>query len=140
MRLSDTPFVQQKPNIPKPKWAVKRGILGLYPHIVSPDVHIDHHRSELKMYFHGLDQDGGQRSLSATKKDGLTWKIHPKRIEQTYLRVFRYESMTYAIDLGGEVLRETENGVFQTGGWIFPTEHHHFAVLVKGNILHVIWS
>ena len=140
LRLSETPFVQQKPNVPEPKWAVDRGISGLYPHIASPDVHIDHQRSELKMYFHGLDQDGEQRSLTATSKDGLTWKVHLKRIEQTYLRVFRYESKTYAIALGGEVLRETKNGLFQTGGWIFPTEHRHSAVLVKGNILHVIWS
>lgn len=83
MTLSDTPFVQQKPNVPEPNWAVKRGISGLYSHIASSDVHVDHHRCELKMYFHGLDHDREQRSLTATSKDGLTWKVHPKRIEQT---------------------------------------------------------
>ena len=86
LRLSNTPFAQQKPDVPEPRWAVERGVSGLYPHIASPDVHIDHHRCELKMYFHGLDQDGEQRSLTATSKDGLTWKVHPRRIEQTYLR------------------------------------------------------
>ena len=140
LSLPQTPLPLQKPDVAEPQWAVARGVSGLYPHIASPDVHIDHEQRQMRMYFHGLDHDGVQRSLSAYSYDGLDWTVHPRRINQTYLRVFTYQDITYALALGGQFMRQTDDGDFLLGGWAFPSGHRHAAVLLRGDQLHVIWT
>ena len=39
--LKETPFTRERPNLKQPQWATKEGVDGLYPHIASPDVHIN---------------------------------------------------------------------------------------------------
>lgn len=140
LHLSETPLPTQKPDVAEPQWAIDRGISGLYPHIASPDVHVDHSTNQLKMYFHGLDHDGEQRTLCATSADGLIWAVIPKRINQTYLRVFEYGGARYALALGGQVMREDPQGYFELGHWLFSKTHRHSAVIVREDKLHVIWS
>jgi len=139
LRLAETPFPQTPPDAAQPAWAVAKGVDGLYPHIASPDVHVDHGARLLRMYFHGLDHDGEQRSLVASSRDGIGWEVGVDRIDQAYLRVFSHSGQRYALALGGQLLREGSEG-FEPGPWLFPRGHRHAALLLRGDLLHVLWT
>ena len=139
--LKETPFTQERPNVKQPQWATEEGIDGLYPHIASPDVHINASEKSLEMFFHGLDHDGEQRSLCALSNDGLTWWVQSERINQTYLRVFNYKNKRYALGCGGQILKQNSDGIFQLGPWSFGDRgHRHAGVLVRGDNLYVVWT
>ena len=140
LHLDQTPFPQTQPTVPQPAWAASVGVNGLYPHIASPDIHVDNTDRLLRMYFHGLDHDGEQRSLVATSSDGLDWNVGDERIDPIYLRVFQYYGQTYALALGGEILRQMPTGDFERGPRPFPEGHRHSAVLVRDDTLHVFWT
>lgn len=139
LRLTETPFPQTAPNVAQPAWAVAKGVDGLYPHIASPDVHSEPETRTVRMYFHGLDHDGVQRSLVARSRDGIGWEVGEPRIDQAYLRVFSHNGRRYALALGGQVLRDGDGG-FEPGPWLFPRGHRHAAVLLRGDLLHVLWT
>ena len=139
--LKETPFTQERPNIKQPQWATEEGVDGLYPHIASPDVHINASEKSLEMFFHGLDHDGEQRSLCALSNDGLTWWVQSERINQTYLRAFNYKNTRYALGCGGQILKQNSDGIFQLGPWSFGDRgHRHAGVLVRGDNLYVVWT
>ena len=140
LHLEQTPLPQTPPPVPQPDWALALGVDGLYPHIASPDVHVEARHRRLVMYFHGLDDSGGQVSLIAVSPDGLDWHVRPRKIAQAYLRVFTHAGTRYALAWGGQVLRATPEGGFQPGAWLFPGGHRHSAVLVRGDTLHVLWT
>ena len=139
--LKETPFTHERPNVKQPKWAMEKGVDGLYPHIASPDVHINELDKSLEMFFHGLDHDGEQRSLCAVSNDGLTWRVRSKRINQTYLRLFQYKHNKYALGWGGQILKKNSSGIFEMGPWSFGNQgHRHAGVLVRGDKLHIVWT
>ena len=139
--LKETSFTHERPNIEQPQWAKEQGVDGLYPHIASPDIHINEAEKSVEMFFHGLDYDGEQRSLHAESSDGLTWQVQQARINQTYLRIFRYKRKKYALGWGGQILRQNTSGIFEMGPWAFGDQgHRHAGVLVKGDKLHVVWT
>ena len=141
LHLKETPFTHERPNAKQPQWATEEGVDGLYPHIASPDVHINTREKSLEMFFHGLDHDGEQRSLRALSNDGLTWWVQSQRIKQTYLRVFRYKNIKYALGWGGQILRQNSDGTFELGPWSFGDKgHRHASALVQGDKLHVVWT
>lgn len=141
LHLKETPFTHERPNAKQPQWATEEGVDGLYPHIASPDVHINTREKSLEMFFHGLDHDGEQRSLRALSNDGLTWWVQSQRIKQTYLRVFRYKNIKYALGWGGQILRQNSDGTFELGPWSFGDQgHRHASALVQGDKLHVVWT
>ena len=141
LHLKETPFTHERPNAKQPQWATEEGVDGLYPHIASPDVHINTREKSLEMFFHGLDHDGEQRSLRALSNDGLTWWVQSQRIKQTYLRVFRYKNKKYALGWGGQILRQNSDGTFELGPWSFGDKgHRHASALVQGDKLHVVWT
>lgn len=139
LHLAETSFPQIPPALPQPAWAAAKGVDGLYPHIASPDVHCDPGARAMRMYFHGLDHDGEQRSLVASSRDGISWEVGKCRIDQAYLRVFGHRGRRHALALGGQVLREGHRG-FEPGPWLFPRGHRHAAVLLRGDLLHVLWT
>ena len=141
LHLKETPFTHKRPNAKQPQWATEEGVDGLYPHIASPDVHINMKEKSLEMFFHGLDHDGEQRSLRALSNDGLTWWVQSQRIKQTYLRVFCYKNIKYALGWGGQILRQNSDGTFELGPWSFGDQgHRHASALVQGDKLHVVWT
>ncbi|MGR3614813.1 MAG: hypothetical protein ACU0BB_02065 [Paracoccaceae bacterium] len=140
LRLDQTPLPQSAPSTEQPEWARLAETDGLYAHVASPDVHVDAAARCVRMVFHGLDHDGEQRSLEARSWDGVTWDVAPRRIDQTYLRCFAYQSTRYALAWGGQLLRDDGLGGFTMGPWIFPKGHRHCAVLVRGDLLHVFWT
>ena len=113
----------------------------LHPHIASPDVHVDHERREIRMYYHGMLEDGEQRTRVAVSADGISFDARPEILGNSYFRVFRHEGWYYALVMPGE-LRRSRDGLtgFESGPMLFCPEMRHSAVRYTGNALDVFWS
>ena len=138
--LDQTPFPSAAPDVPQPAWAVAMGVDGLYPHIASPDVHVDHQGRRLVMWFHGLDHDGEQRSLRATSINGLDWRVEPNRFDPVYLRVFHYAGRHFALAHGGQMFAFEHGGLRLVNGGLFAPGFRHGAVRVVGDRMQVVWT
>ena len=111
------------------------------PHIASPDVHVDVAQSRIRMYFHGLDGYGVQRSRVAVSFDGLTFTVLPSTIPAVYMRAFAHQGMTYALAMPGTFLRSRDGlSDFEAGPTLFAADQRHTALLRRGNILHIFWT
>ena len=113
----------------------------LHPHIASPDVHVDHDRREIRMYCHGMRQDGEQRTRVAVSADGIAFEARPEILGNSYFRVFRHQGWHYALVMPGE-LRRSRDGLtgFEPGPILFCPEMRHAAVRCAGDALDVFWS
>ena len=113
----------------------------LQPHIASPDVHVDRDRREIRMYYHGMLEDGEQRTRVATSTDGIGFEAHPEILGNSYFRVFRHRGWYYALVMPGE-LRRSRDGLtgFEPGPVLFCPEMRHAAVRCTGEALDVFWS
>jgi hypothetical protein len=128
------------PPGPAPDWA-KGGIDWLYPHVASPDVHVDPERREIRMYFHGLLPDGEQMTRVAVSRDGLAFKVRPALLGPSYFRVFRHGGWHYALAHPNLVLRSRDGlADFEPGPAPLDPATRHTAALVRGDILHVFWT
>jgi len=82
---------------------------GCTGHIASPDVHGDHARQEIRMYFHGpAKRGGGQKSFVAVSKDGLHFKAMDEVLGQFYFRVFPWQDAWFAMAKGGQLYRSED--------------------------------
>ena len=113
----------------------------LHPHIASPDVHADHERREIRMYYHGMLEDGEQRTRVAVSADGIHFEARPEILGNSYFRVFLHEGWHYALVMPGE-LRRSRDGLtgFEPGPVLFRPEMRHAAVRYAGDTLDVFWS
>lgn len=111
------------------------------PHIASPDVHVDHERRRIIMYYHGLEDVGRQVTRVAESADGINFLAHPQILGRSYLRVFQWRGETYGITMPGQVYRaQSALGPFETGPLLFNPDMRHCAVLVRGDTLFVFWT
>jgi hypothetical protein len=126
-------------------------------HIASPDVHIDHDRKRIHMYYHGpVDPDGPaihrshdnvslivgkQQSFLATSTDGIRFDSATKVLGSSYLRVFRWNNCFYALGMPG-IFYRSRNGLggFVQGPTRFTPDMRHAAVKVEGNRLRIFYS
>ncbi len=140
--IFDSLFCSQRPKNagPVPDWA-KDGRDWLYPHIASPDVHVDQDKRCIRMYFHGLCCDGEQKTRVALSNDGLEFDVHREILGPSYFRVFRHNSWWYALAYPNIILR-SEDGLreFEPGPALLDPATRHTAALVRGDILHVFWT
>ncbi len=132
-------------------WTVHReGVLRLHDtgardHIASPDVHVDHERRRLRMYFHGGGPNtGGQVSFVASSDDGLRFAASKDVLAPFYLRAFQHGGSVYGIAKWGNrsgVVVRSPDGVtpFQTGPAILP-RMRHAAVLPAGGLAWLFYS
>ena len=113
----------------------------LHPHIASPDVHADHERREIRMYYHGMLEDGEQRTRVAVSADGIHFEARREILGDSYFRVFRHRGWHYALVMPGE-LRRSRDGLtgFEPGPVLFCPEMRHAAVRHAGDVLDVFWS
>ena len=120
-------------------WTIERD--HLHPHIASPDVHLDHDRREIRMYYHGMLGDGEQRTRVAVSRDGVDFEARPEILGNSYFRVFRHRGWHYALVMPGEV-RRSRDGLtgFESGPVLFGPEMRHAAVRRTGEVLDVFWS
>jgi len=77
----------------------------LQPHIASPDVHVDHQRHEIRMYFHGMRENGEQRTRVAVSANGIDFEVHPEILGNSYFRVFQHVGWYYALVMPSESRR-----------------------------------
>jgi hypothetical protein len=111
------------------------------PHIASPDVHVDHRRKQIRMYFHGLDGFARQVTRVATSEDGIHFEARPEILGRTYFRVFEHAGMTYAIAMPGQLYRSKDGlSEFEEGPLLFNPDMRHSALLKRGNALYVFWT
>lgn len=112
-----------------------------YPHIASPDVHVDQGERRFRMYFHGLAAYGVQRTRVATSPDGVHFTAQPADLGPSYFRVFEHGGWTYALVMPGVLYRSREPlAGFEPGPRLFPREQRHTAVIVRDGVLHVFWT
>ena len=79
-----------------------------WPHIASPDVHIDHDNERFVIYFHGLESFGRQVTRAATSKDGISFVADPEILGRTYWRAFRHDGYHYALAMPGQIYRSRD--------------------------------
>jgi hypothetical protein len=110
-------------------------------HIASPDVHVDHEKKEIRMYFHSTVW--GHLSSVAISKDGIQFKTLAGAIGGPYFRVFRWNGDFYAIDRAGMVLKSPDGlKDFKRYEQLKKTigNIRHSAVKLDGNLLSVYFS
>ena len=126
-------------------------------HIASPDVHLDHDRRRVLMYYHGccVDEPGlpNQVTCLATSEDGLQFTSGTTALCGSYLRRFTWRGVDYGLVMPGRIYRFTaedtppEPGPNLADDFCFPTRFggegrkaRHFAVRVVGDVLRVYFS
>jgi len=103
---------------------------GFQDHIASPDVHVDHTRRRIVMYYHGVVKreergriedaelnDGfyvSQRTRVAESADGLTFAAREPIVAAAYLRVWRWRGKVYGLAMPGLLYRAED--------WFSPFE------------------
>ncbi len=111
------------------------------PHIASPDVHVDHRRRRIVMYFHGLEGFSKQVSRVALSADGIRFDACPEILGRPYFRVFRHRGLCYALAMPGCLYRSRDGLTgFEPGPCLFASTMRHSAVLLRGDRLYVFWT
>lgn len=126
-------------------------------HVASPDVHVDHERREIRMYYHGPALPprqhqreplttqyrflGRQRTRVATSKDGIHFDARPEILGAPYFRVFQWRGQWYALGMPGIFYRSADGLTgFEEGPTLFTSNMRHSAVYVRDNQLYVFYS
>ena len=111
------------------------------PHIASPDVHVDEANRRIRMYFHGLEDVASQVTRVAESSDGIHFVTHPEKLGRTYMRVFPWDGMTYAMSMPGQFYRSVDGlSDFVEGPRLFNRDMRHSALLVRDQTLYVFWT
>jgi hypothetical protein len=126
-------------------------------HIASPDVHIDHERRQIVMYYHGPADPqkaiagpalsgqfpilGQQRSFVATSEDGIHFLAQAQVLGSSYFRAFRWTGYTYALGMPG-IFYRSEDGFtgFEQGPVLFTADMRHTALRLDGDRLSIYYS
>ena len=108
LALADSRFTTvplQLDNITNPLWLdfmQRQGpeiLKRLQPHIASPDVHVMAEPRPMRMYYHGLLQNGSQMTRVAHSIDGLHCTPGDDLLGPSYFRVFMHAGWHYAMPL-----------------------------------------
>ena len=111
------------------------------PHIASPDVHVDHAKRRIVMYFHGLEGFAKQVTRVATSTDAGRFEARPEILGRTYFRVFAHGDHTYALAMPGQFYRSVDGlTAFEAGPLLFNKNMRHAALLKRGETLYVFWT
>jgi len=111
------------------------------PHIASPDVHVDHEKEMIIMYYHGLEGPAFQHTRVATSTDGINFLAQEENLGRSYFRVFKHDGMTYALAMPGQFYRSNDGFTnFEEGPRLFGPNMRHSAVIVRDGFLYVFWT
>ena len=103
-------------------------------HIASPDVHVDHERRCIRMYFHGADvptgPPGPQWTRCALSTDGLQFEARAEELGRSYMRVIPYQDEFLAMAMPG-IFYRSRDGIsnFEIGPTLFDADMRHGALL-----------
>lgn len=128
-----------------PGLAEQVGAEWVYPHIASPEVHVDDEARRIRLYFHGQLRDGHQVSRVALSGDGIHFEAREEILSTSYLRMIRLDDVGepgwYGMSMPGIVYRSDDGlGGFERGQQLFPDTMRHCALLRRGDTLRVFWS
>lgn len=120
-------------------------------HIASPDLRIEED-GRIVMYFHGdMTEPRGQFTFRAESTDGLSFTPAPDRLGTFYFRNFEHGDIVYALGKA-RIYRSIDGGrSFEHGPLVYPLSPEtpgqighqalrHSAVLVEGDLAHVVFS
>lgn len=115
------------------------------PHIASPDVHVDHRRQTIVMYFHGLADVANQLTRVGVSTDAVSFEVAPATLDRTYLRVIEVRGEWFGIAMPGQLYRfpgglGSDLATAQTGPMLFPPTTRHLALQLSGDELRVFWT
>lgn len=112
-----------------------------WPHIASPDAHVEHESERIIMYFHGLESFGSQLTKAATSRDGIHFEARSEVLGRSYWRAFSHDDYTYALAMPGLLYRSREPLTgFEAGPLLFNPNMRHAALLKRDDTLHVFWT
>lgn len=110
-------------------------------HIASPDVHVDHEKERIRMYFHGGGSSGpyehgsgefAQVTDVATSTNGLDFDSRARTLGVAYFRVWDYDGAHYAVGNDGHLYHGTDPlAPFERKQELFP-RNRHFALQFTG--------
>ena len=115
-------------------------------HIASPDVHVDHARHELRMYYHGVTRERpGQWTCVAFSSDGLRFRSESELLCKFYLRAWTWRGAVYGLaksdnDGYGVLLRSPDGLQPFAVREPFLADMRHAAVYLSGHTLLVLYT
>ena len=114
-------------------------------HVASPDVHVDHARRHIRLYYHGSDTRSGgggkQTTRVATSGDGLHFTARPEHLGAPYFRVFPWDGYYYTLAMPGIFYRSRDGlSDFVQGPTLFTRDMRHTALKVDGHVLSVFYT
>jgi hypothetical protein len=158
LKVEETAFYRPQPD-------PQNSPPGVYTHVASPEIYVDHARKRIVMWFHGMWTEGQkwpedpaearkwlrergyfQYTQVAESADGIHYKPLPGITRQTYLRVFSKGGEYYGIARLGQLLRSKDVlSPFELGPDPFRDGPYagrvrHVAFLERGNNLEVFFS
>jgi hypothetical protein len=120
---------------------IEAGADGNYPHIASPDVWVDHHTRQIRLYYHGRLEDGRQRSRVALSRDAVNFTARKEIIGLPYLKIFHHDGWFYALTMPGQLYRSRDGlGNFETGPRLTSEPIRHHALLQHDEQWYVLWT
>lgn len=112
-----------------------------YAHVASPDVHVLEEQGEVRMYYHGQLDAGGQRTRVALSTDGLAFSAREEVLAGPYFRGFRHHDAFYGMTMPGTFHRSNDGLTgFDRGPTLFERDMRHAALLLRGEELLVFWT
>lgn len=155
LHLEDSKFLTTPPVLSEPqriqvekKYAARKAQIGhsiayeaTAPHIASPDVHVDHNRQRIRMYFHGLQDVATQVTRVAESSNGIEFQVFSPILGRSYMRIFQWNQLTYAMSMPGQFYRSIDGlSQFKPGPLLFNTNMRHAALIVRKSTLYVFWT
>lgn len=112
-------------------------------HIASPDVHVDHERREIRMYYHGccLPAPPHQFTRVALSPDGLHFTAREEILGVSYWRGFTWHGWHYGLAMPGIFSRSRDPlSGYEQGPTLFSPDMRHSAVQLVGDTLRVFYT
>ncbi len=133
LELENSGFAVEAPALtdlhPEAKEFIERDADGNYPHIASPDVHVDHQKKRVRLYYHGRLHNGLQRTRVALSANGFDFSAQALHLGLPYLRVIQQDDWYYAIAMPAQLYRSRDGlSNFEEGPRLTdePIRHHAF--------------
>jgi hypothetical protein len=112
-----------------------------HDHLASPDVHVDHQRRQIRMYYHGPVNPREQKSFVALSPDGIHFESGTEELGLSYFRVFQYGGWYYALGMPGIFYRSKDGMTgFEQGPTLFGSNMRHTALKREGDRLWVYYT
>lgn len=112
-------------------------------HIASPDVHLDHERRQVRLYYHGyrLPEPPHQFTRAALSADGRLFTSREEILGVSYWRGFQWRGDHYGLAMPGIVYRSRDPlSGYEEGPTLFTPEMRHSAVRRVGDTLQIFYS